>query len=262
MPVNEIEQHPFLDYLGDNPDFSKYNSLIIGSFPIYCITNSTPIEANGEAIRNDWQNDAFMQFFYGSMRNKFWKLFFNAYHRDFENDNPTRIQCIDFVNEKKFILTDVIESSSRNYYRSSDNELIPELFNCNILNIIMKMNGNNIFFTSVNNNNPSPWNWFSINILNRLVDPNGFCIQEIEGTRNLFLTLKLNGQKKIFNVGFLFSPSPFGARNQNRIKEFNNFRQITPDGNYTCFLETQYKELLRNENFNYNGTNPTPLIII
>ena len=66
MPVGEIETHPYLNYLNES-NYTKYENLIIGSFPIYALTNSLAAhDSKGEKRRIDWEKYAKYQFFYGS----------------------------------------------------------------------------------------------------------------------------------------------------------------------------------------------------
>ena len=51
MPINEVEFHPYIfDQVTDFTDqaqLSKYCKLIVGTFPVYAITDSNPIEELG-----------------------------------------------------------------------------------------------------------------------------------------------------------------------------------------------------------------------
>ena len=170
-----------------------------------------------------------------------------------------RDDCINFINNNNFIVTDVIRESERDEYKSKDNDLLPVTYNNSIIDMMMKMKGNNIYFTALPNN-PSPWSWFQINILQPIVGGGNFNIARIIGTRNLILQIQHNNQNKKFKVGFLFSPSPNGNRGGARSLEFLAYRNANPGNNYNQFREAYYKQLLYFKHFSYDGANPVNVV--
>lgn len=251
MPNNELETHPNWDYLGENPDYSKFHSIIIGSFPIYAINHSDPVEQDGINRRANWNQYAFFQFYYGSINSTFWNDSFPiAVTGNGLKQPPTLEDAKALLVDNGFLIADIIKSTQRTDYSALDNDLFPIDYNENILELLRKMSGNNIFFTALNNGNKNPFCWFKKLLRTKGLYRNRM-FQQI-GTRNCTFTLN----NKLFNVGLLFSPSPNGARAQNHIPEFVNYQIQYPLNNYTDFRKEQWKQLLRFKNFAYDGSNP------
>lgn len=150
MPINEIEYHPYLDDQVNifNTSFSQYCKLIVGTFPIYALTDSQPMEDIGIQKKHDWENEAIIQFFYGSRRNRFWRLF-SAVFNDVPPNNKE--DAISLLNRNDFLITDVIASAFRSEYSPADTSLILSTLNYDIINILEKCsNIKVIYFTSKN----------------------------------------------------------------------------------------------------------------
>lgn len=67
MSINELEQHPYLDYYLKFKDCTTkeyYLGILIGSFPIYSITDT--VNENEEVTAQRFTAGATMRFFYGS----------------------------------------------------------------------------------------------------------------------------------------------------------------------------------------------------
>lgn len=119
MPLNEIEQHPYLDYFIDhhngseNVPWDKYTKMIIGSFPIYDITNT--VFPNTEYRSKN--TDLALPFFYGSKSNTFWKRFCDCFFEipplDLEGTDLRLALAISALEDNNFILTDVIKKTNR-----------------------------------------------------------------------------------------------------------------------------------------------------
>jgi hypothetical protein len=150
MPVNELESHPFLyNQIADFTDqnlLAKYCKLIVGTFPIYAITNSNPVEEKGLQKRANWQDEAFMQYFYGSEANYFWSFFTGAFNEDMPSISW---DATDILDKYKFLITDVFSSTYRKGYSPLDNDLISPVFNASIRDIIQNsFNLQILYFTS------------------------------------------------------------------------------------------------------------------
>jgi G:T/U-mismatch repair DNA glycosylase len=123
MPIGEIESHPYLNAQISIPNdalLEKYRFLIVGTFPIYQLTTSDPINVQGNLLKGNWEHYANFQFFYGSMENCFWELFSNA----FNQPNPqTPADAIALLDAGGFLITDVVSMTQRVNYSPSDNAI-------------------------------------------------------------------------------------------------------------------------------------------
>jgi hypothetical protein len=153
MPINELESHPYLfdqvNAFKDKDQLAKYCKLIVGTFPIYAITNSNPpVGSLGVQIRATWFIHAFLQYFYGSRGSHFWELFATAFNEPVPN---TKQGAIELLNKYKFLITDVFVKTYRIDYSSSDDDLVNSVYNQSIIDLIQ--NSDNlkiIYFTSWN----------------------------------------------------------------------------------------------------------------
>jgi len=135
MPFDEIEHHPYLGYLGDNANYGAYSAMIIGSFPVYAITESNPVGAAGHEIRMNWDQYARTQFFYGSNHNFFWDRFHQSHLGipipDYQVDSLSNLLA-----QNGFLISDCLLSACRNGYSSSDKDLIPIERNNELLDVL------------------------------------------------------------------------------------------------------------------------------
>lgn len=246
MPVNELETHPYLTYLGDAPDYSSYKSIIIGSYPIYAITASTPVEPDGVYKRANWNREAFVQFFYGSRSNVFWQRFSQSLGENLPA-KPTKEDLIALLRQHNFLITDAIKSLYRKDYSASDPALQPVALNGAIIEKLLQMGGNELYFTAAHNSLP-------FSSFRKILKEAGYrpAFTPIDNSRNVRFSLK----GKTFNVSFLFSTSRQGALNQNRIAEYQNYLQLFPGTPYADFVRVQWKQLLFHKNMAFNGSNP------
>lgn len=246
MPLNELETHPYLTYLGDEPDYSSYQSLIIGSYPIYAITSSTPVEPDGVNKRANWNREAFVQFFYGSRKNVFWQQFSQSLDENLPL-NATRHDLEVLLQRHNFLITDAIKSLYRKDYSASDPDLQPVALNGSIVDKLLHMGGNELYFTAADKMLP-------FTSFKKILKEAGYrpAFTPIGDSRNISFSLK----GKTFNVGFLFSPGAQGAINQNRIAEYQRYLQLFPGTPYAEFVKLQWKQLLFHKNMAFDGSNP------
>lgn len=150
MPKNELEQHPFLNYqlASKEYDMKKTTVAIIGTFPIYEITNSIESDENARLARNQWGKKAFFKYFYGSKGNHFWKILINIYKADFPR---TREDCLNILNKNNLFISDTINSCYREKLDYQDSSLSIISLNLKLSEIIKEMatlNLKKICFTS------------------------------------------------------------------------------------------------------------------
>lgn len=150
MPLNEIENHPFLNIQEESNDFIFENirTLIIGTFPIYEITISNPILNSGVIKKLEWSQKAYFKYFYGSKKNYFWNILCQFFEMPFPNDLQ---ECISILNRNGVFLTDTISSTYRNEFDSADSSLFPIHYNSKIteyVNGFSQYNLQTICFTS------------------------------------------------------------------------------------------------------------------
>ena len=123
MPIGEIETHPFLNTQGggqDEASLRRYRFVIVGTFPIYPLTLSTPIDGVGALLKANWNQHARFQFFYGSSENHFWDLFSSAFNQPHPQ---TSLDAITLLDTYGFILTDVVATTQRHGYSPSDQSI-------------------------------------------------------------------------------------------------------------------------------------------
>jgi hypothetical protein len=150
MPQNEIEFHPFLSMQLNSNDFNFHtiSTLIIGTFPVYEITTSEPTTTIGLIKKEEWINNAFFKYFYGSRKNNFWNILCNCIGAPFPNNIN---DCISILNHNGIFLSDTIVSTYRNEFDPSDISLNPIDFNVSLVEQINQFSFhslNNICFTS------------------------------------------------------------------------------------------------------------------
>lgn len=244
MPLGEIENHPYLDYLGPNPDYSIYQNLIIGSFPIYAITDSLAT-ASGIQIRAAAKIKGVMYYFYGSTDNYFWEWLFKIFKDEILKDF-NKEDCMKLLNEFDFMITDIIKSCERKDYSSLDSDLKNPKLNAEVYKMILTMKGSNIYFTSTKTGKPF------MKFLSLLKKASPFQLTPIGNSTNYILSL----EGREYNLGLLNSPSPNGKRAQNKNQSFSKYKIKNKAGKYVDFVLEQWQQLLVKKNFAYDGTNP------
>jgi len=150
MPRNELESHPFLyrqvEDFHNKVSLSKYCKLIVGTFPIYAITESNPVENTGLQVREDWFEAAFVQYFYGSRQNYFWRLFCSSYNEELPHN---LFHAIELLDRHEFLMTDVLSHTFRLNYSPLDNHWVNPVFNDSIVDIVQNSDNLKIvYFTS------------------------------------------------------------------------------------------------------------------
>lgn len=269
MPLNEIERHPYLKYFindhngFENVPWEKYTRMIIGSFPIYEITDTIyPI------IENRAQNaNITLPFFYGSETNAFW----DRYSRVFDGINPflmdelqLKLNCaVRVLEDNNTILSDVIKKTNRHcinngevkHFSPNDNALMNNQANNEVkrqfeLNnelldwIIKSENLKSIYFTSQKSKSgKSPGGWLHKLLLNnnitlRLLFENDNVIQYEMTNKDKF--------KRVVNLFFLPTPS------SKRSIALGVTRQHPMFVNYLNSLVPELLEILQNQNFIQN----------
>jgi hypothetical protein len=224
MPIGEIEQHPYLNYLiqfsnelNINVNIQNINEkIIIGTFPVYGCTDT--IDNNGNIIAS--RNSERLRFFYGSNRSIFWDIFFQV----FESDLPiTRGNAMSLLLNNNFLISDVLERTSRLNESASDKDLrfSNDCLNLRLINMINdNKNLKYIYFTSTQENDNSPYSIFK-QIFN-INDGNEYERFVID-TR--LWSLKLNIDNRKFNVFFLPTPKTRGIHfnDKHKLEMFCNY---------------------------------------
>lgn len=245
MPINELERHPFCNYLQeDNLEIlSDYKGLIIGSFPVFSITNS--LDHNLDvAIERFVQQDVHMRFFYGSKKSNFWKYVSAALGKA----NPTTQEPYDDINnlhliakqraisllqENKLIITDSIFQTNRNFENDEDSNLwitdnVDEFIlenlslNTDIINLIDEHPTiKYLYFTATGLNGKSPFGWF------RQIFRNNITIQNENNIDGRIWSFQCNIDQRQFNAFMLPTPKPRGIHftDNSRTQMFVNYLQ-------------------------------------
>ena len=221
MPLNELESHPYLDYLNDNLVKGKeYKGLIIGSFPIYGCTNSlNPFDLENIIEERFDRDKVKMRFFYGSKKSKFWKYCAESLgcQDPTENENANEIveNIINFLNDNDLIITDIIKRTNRKNEGSEDVNLLKEngadvniiqnfAMNKSIYDLLKKHRSiKNLYFTA-KDNNPSPYRWFK-GTFNDI-----FEFHDVQGYENSRICNFINSERE-FNIFLLPTPKPRGV---------------------------------------------------
>lgn len=241
MPINELEIHPYLNSINDeNYETNYFENLIIGTFPIYSITNT--LNPDGTELTRFNDHNAFMRFYYGSKQNSFWKLFstslltFNPTSLDQENRTNA---AISLLIQNRFLITDIVFKTNRIDENSEDSELwVPS--NDNFVNenrslntdIIRILNRNigikYLYFTSTVLNGNSPFGWF------RELLGDGCLYRIIHEVENRVISASITINEREYIAFFLPSPAGNGTRglhfNRKRTQIFVNYLQsVDPD---------------------------------
>lgn len=231
MPTNELEKHPFLNYLDKNIKIN-FNKLIIGSFPIYDLTST--VDENFNEIENRFnQQNAFVDFFYGSKKSYFWKLFFDAHDIVWDFNQYNAIQNKEKIIQSLFdnttLITDVIKYTNRIKYSAADTDLFTnsgiDYIDKNIsLNKDLPaiLNNNKIeclYFTAKGLTGKTPFGWFRQIFNNQLVITNQYVVG------NIIWALKCLINNKEYKVFLLPTPKERGIHYTQNDKNpmFSNF---------------------------------------
>lgn len=179
MPIHELEEHPYLNYyqgFGRVPT-DYYKGIIIGSFPIYAITNTVGEEF--KVIKKRFTSEASMRFFYGSKKSDLWKYVGLA----LSGCDPRKVnvsfiepeiavdQCKNLLFKHQILISDSLFRINRKGVSAEDADLIlptdldyvKEGLSVNT-DLFQLINENkqiqNIYFTSTEIRNKGPFYWF------------------------------------------------------------------------------------------------------
>lgn len=243
MPINELEGHPFLNYLNEENQIIKddYSGLVIGSFPVYSCTNTLDNLLQIQEQRFDPENVT-MRFFYCSKRSNFWKYISEAHEEanpvsplpedEVENRHTlARQRTVAFLQERKLLITDVLKQTNRNRLGDEDSNLwITDNVDEFILNnlslnesIIQLLNDHptiqNLYFTATGLNGKSPFGWFRQIFNNEIIIHH----QNIIDNRRWSLTCTIHDRQ--YNVFMLPTPKPRGIHftDDRRTQMFVNY---------------------------------------
>lgn len=238
MPHDELEIHPYLNSIDYN-QFDEYyfKGLIIGSFPVYAVTDSQL--PNNQILQRFIMDKAYMRFYYGSKINSFWKLISKA----FGMDNPTleplnlRIELSkNLLTNNHLLITDVLSSTNRNGVGSEDNDLWIDTDNEFVIeNRSINMGIQNIldnnkaikylYFTATGISGKTPFGWFK-EIFQEIIE-----YQIVQTVQNRIVSAEVKINDRIYNAFFLPSPAGNGTRgihfNKQRTEMFVNYLQST-----------------------------------
>ncbi|RQO66454.1 hypothetical protein DBR43_30060 [Pedobacter sp. KBW06] len=180
MPTNELEEHPYLKYyetLGEQISTDYYKGIIVGSFPIYAITNS--INEETVIVTERFGKEASMRFFYGSKKSELWKYIGLALN----GQDPRKVDgnylepvvaiknCIQLLLDHHLLMSDVLFRVNRIDQSSYDNDLMvnsdiewnneARSYNLDLISQLSENKGvENIYFTSTITQGKSPYTWF------------------------------------------------------------------------------------------------------
>lgn len=125
MPIYETERHPYIQ-AGEN---IIANKMIIGTFPIYSLTNPrTPRKNQFQEERND------ISFFYGSRSNYFWSWYELYIDHRVNIYQPASILAS--LQEKQIAISDVISQCTRKDDSFKDSDLKEKQWNIGLAAII------------------------------------------------------------------------------------------------------------------------------
>jgi hypothetical protein len=243
MPINELEKHPYLNYLqqGSYPEINNYKGLIIGSFPVYSCTDT--INEDLDVVEQRFvPEDVTMRFFYGSRRSGFWDYCAAAFREPnptvaLPNDEPkishiiARERAIELLKSNCLLITDVIKQTNRREYGDEDSNLWITnnasnfisrniALNSGIINILEEHTTiQNLYFTATGLRGKSPFGWFR-KIFNGDIR---FEIYITIGRRTWSMTCLINQRK--FNVFMLPTPKSRGVHfsDNQRTQMFVNY---------------------------------------
>ena len=227
MPINELEEHPFLNYYEDLPGTpSYYRGLIIGSFPIYAVTNT--IDRIGATIQQRLEPEASMRFFYGSRKSQFWNYTGQALTgTDPRKENgeylPPDIavqRCKQLLFNHRLLISDSLYRTNREATGSEDkNLMVPsenswvngnKSLNHQIPSLLRKNKGiSSIYFTSTMVDPKSPYGWFAEIFEQELRNTGQYRV----GNRLWSRTAEINlgpKEKRILKLFFLPTPKTRG----------------------------------------------------
>ncbi len=164
MPINELEQHPFL-YLGETIHSHR---MIVGTYPIYSLTlPRTERKVELQTQRGD------VSFFYGSTSNLFWEWYQNYIDPAVNIENAEAI--LNSLQNKEIGISDVIKECCRVDESFEDNKLRKKVWNKNLADKI-ESSVHKIICTSKSSSGAMGW------LCDKILRPQGFVPNEIESS--------------------------------------------------------------------------------
>ena len=245
MPINELERHPFLNYHQlPQPSTIAYTGLVVGSFPIYAITDTVSV-GQGETQQRFDSVQARMKFFYGSEDSDFWQYCSAAFGEavnpavaqpgDVANNGVgiARQRCIDFLDRHKLLMTDVIYQTNRVDERSEDKYLWQKAGVPEVIKTQLQLNHTlpalldqyptirNLYFTATGQTGKCPFGWFKKIFVRHVTITNPVTF----GDRSWSVVLTIQG--RMYNAFFLPTPKARGVHfgDQRRAHQFVNYLQ-------------------------------------
>lgn len=249
MPINELEQHPYLNYheeFQSQTNKNYYKGIIIGSFPIYAVTNS--INPKTEVVINERFNEeeASMRFFYGSRDSSLWEYLSACLNLpnprkndvgDFLDSNIAGMNCKNLLHTNELLMSDSLYRTNRKELESEDKNL---LVRSQVTEINDKISYNrflfdqlkenvavrNIYFTSTVINGKSPFGWFKSIFQNQITIYPTFSIGPRQWSGLISINFG-NGNIRKYSVFFLPTPKPRGIHwKKQRVLMFGNFMSV------------------------------------
>ncbi|MDR3695610.1 hypothetical protein [Mucilaginibacter sp.] len=265
MPLNEVEQHPYLTYFNSyhngNVPWLQYKSMIIGSFPIYKITET--IYPFNE--RRHLNPDLIMPFFYGSDTNGFWSFLADTlgYNDPLLGETPTqRVEnAINMLEAENILLTDVVyrtnrfDNGKRNPYSPNDSALFNRAAEIDVLNqfllnedilswLILCTNIEAIYFTAQGTIGKTPGRWFK-----QLLTNAGIQFEPFQETSNAVkYRININGHSRVIKLFFLPTPSSYRSLSFTANRRHPMFENYLASHYRQFYLELQDQGFICNEN--------------
>ncbi len=280
MPLNEIEQHPYLDYFikyhkseADVP-WEKYTRMFIGSFPVYQITKTIYPE-HIVMDRSIIPNDDLRNYFYGSKKNKFWEYliwcFRNINVHLFAFEDLSESDLIEFLEENGILLTDIVECTNRysikkgnpNPYSPSDTALmninanaeVRQRFKLNsrIIDWLKQCrNIDAIYFTAQGESGKCPAGWFY-----QMTDDAGIILREVNRVENR--SVKIHFANPINReITLFFLPTPSSSRSINMSANRPPHQMFY---NYLNDMDPNFLRTIEDANFEITGDNKSRLSV-
>lgn len=127
MPIGQNETHPFIA----RGEAINAHRMIVGTFPIYSITNPRTPTKNAFQLQN-----GDMSWFYGSNANRLWQWYQTYVDREIILGNPDSIE--ESLQAYQIAISDVIQQCQRIDYSSNDDDLKAKVWNTGLAPIIEK----------------------------------------------------------------------------------------------------------------------------
>ena len=160
MPINQIEQHPFLAQ-GEN---IEGNRMVVGTFPIFSLTNPRTPRKNQLQLQG-----GHISFFYGSNANLFW-----AWYQQFIDPTVNILSpqsIVESLQANDIAISDVISQCSRIKESFNDSDLRQKIWNRSLAEIIEERI-DKIICTSKSQSGAMGW------LISRLLAKAGFTIDQ------------------------------------------------------------------------------------